>query len=172
MDWKTLCQKIELEIDKYWTTEPPEMKKIRHGIRTTGAGSFNQYLSTMIFTNTYTVGFGQHMFFLFVRLAEEEEVSLEMLKKITKMEIGEGFEPMQFLGFVSTHEVNDLAKQLLEVLPTLRSKEEYKQLMSVYTRYINLIHYWLHCTFPWHLGLLYPYKEAAEIDEIYQLAHT
>ncbi|NLU27125.1 MAG: hypothetical protein GXX00_08285 [Hungateiclostridium thermocellum] len=171
MDWKELCNNIEAEIDKHWTVEPPEMKKIRHGISTTGAGSFNQYLSTMIFTNTYTVGFGQHMLFLFVRLAEEDDISLENLKKITKMEIGEGFLPMNFLGFVSTHEVNDFAKQIIEVLPQIETKEDYKKLMSTYTRYINLIHYWLHCTFPWHLGLLYQYKSNEEIDETYKLAH-
>ena len=62
MDWRGLKKYIETEIDRNWLEEPVEMKRLRHGIVTTGAGSFNQYLSTMMFINVYTIAFGQHMF--------------------------------------------------------------------------------------------------------------
>jgi len=165
MDWRGLKKYIETEIDRNWLEEPVEMKRLRHGIVTTGAGSFNQYLSTMMFINVYTIAFGQHMFFMFVQCCDDPNISLEVLKRLTEKEITTGFQPTQFLAHVSTPEVHDMALKLVEVLPQITTKNEYRELMGTYVRYINLLHYWHHCTFPWHLGLLYQYKTTEEIAE-------
>lgn len=171
-DWRELKAYIEWEIEKNWLEEPSEMKKLRNGIVTTGAGSFNQYLSTMMFINVYTIAFGQHMFFMFVQLCDDPEVSLEILKKMTDNEIMKGFQPTQFLAHVSTPEVHEMALNIVKVLPQINTKDEYRELMGAYVRYINLLHYWHHCTFPWHLGLLYQYKTVEEINEMYQLVNV
>ena len=52
----------------------------------------------------------------------------------------------------------------------LQTKDEYYELMSTYVRYINLIHYWHHCTFPWHVGLMYQYHSPEEIQKMAELA--
>jgi hypothetical protein len=73
---------------------------------------------------------------------------------------------------VSTPEVHEIALQIVEALPQLKTKDEYRELMGTYVRYINLLHYWSHCTFPWHIGLMFPYKSKEEIDEIHRLSDS
>ena len=170
MDWKEVKRKIEAQIDENWLKEPEAMWKTRHGINVTGAGSFNQYLSTMMFVDVYTIAYGQHMFFMFVQMCDEPELSLEALKKMTHNELAVGFQSMQFLSYVSTPEINEFAKDIDAVLFQLQTKEEYRELMGAYVRYINLIHYWHHCTFPWHVGLMYQYRSTSELKEMARLA--
>ena len=170
MIWQEVQKKIEAQIDKNWLQEPETMWKVRHGINVSGAGSFNQYLSTLMFIDVYTIAYGQHMFFMFVQMSDDPDVSLEVLKKMTHNELAVGFQSMQFLAYVSTPEVNEFAKDIDAVLPQIETKEDYKALMSAYVRYINLIHYWHHCTFPWHVGLMYQYKSLDEIKKMAELA--
>lgn len=61
MTWQDVKSRIEAQIDENWLKEPEAMWKTRHGINVTGAGSFNQYLSTMMFVDVYTIAYGQHM---------------------------------------------------------------------------------------------------------------
>lgn len=166
MTWQEVKQQILDQIDENWLKEPEAMWKIRHGINVTGAGSFNQFLSTLIFQDVYTIAYGQHMFFMFVQMSQEPDISLDVLKKLTYNELCVGFDSMQFLSYVSTPEIKKFATEIAEVLPQLNTKEEYRELMSAYVRYINLIHYWHHCTFPWHVGLMYQYKSKEEIDRM------
>lgn len=170
MTWQDVKSRIEAQIDENWLKEPEAMWKTRHGINVTGAGSFNQYLSTMMFVDVYTIAYGQHMFFMFVQMSDDPEISLDVLKKMTHNELAVGFQSMQFLSYVSTPEINEFAKMIDNVLPDIQTKAEFKELMSAYTRYINLIHYWHHCTFPWHVGLMYQYKSTEEIKKMAELA--
>lgn len=172
MDWREVKQEILDQIDENWLKEPEAMWKVRHGINVTGAGSFNQYLSTMMFVDVYTIAYGQHMFFMFLQMSKDPDISLDVLKKLTHNELAVGFQSMQFLSYVSTPEVNGFAKKIDAVLEQLQTKEEYFELIGAYDRYINLIHYWHHCTFPWHVGLMYQYKSTEVIDEMQRLAHS
>ncbi len=170
MDWREVKQRILDQIDENWLKEPETMWKVRHGINVTGAGSFNQYLSTLMFIDVYTIAYGQHMFFMFVQMSEDPDISLDVLKKLTHNELAVGFKSMQFLSYVSTPEINQFAEEIDEVLPQLETKEQYKELMGAYVRYINLIHYWHHCTFPWHVGLMYQYHSTEELEKMYELS--
>jgi len=172
MNWLDVKKEIENQIDENWLKEPEAMWKVRHGISVTGAGSFNQYLSTMMFVDVYTIAYGQHMFFMFVQMSDDDDITLETLKKLTHHELSVGFQSMQFLAYVSTPEVQKFANDIDAVLPQLSTKAEYKELMGTYVRYINLIHYWHHCTFPWHVGLMYQYKSKDEIEEMYQMSRN
>ena len=60
MTWQEVQKKIEAQIDKNWLQEPETMWKVRHGINVSGAGSFNQYLSTLMFIDVYTIAYGHH----------------------------------------------------------------------------------------------------------------
>ena len=170
MDWREVKQEILDQIDENWLKEPEAMWKVRHGINVTGAGSFNQYLSTMMFVDVYTIAYGQHMFFMFLQMSRDPDITLETLKKLTHNELAVGFDSMQFLAYVSTPEVKKFAKDIDSVLDQLQTKDEYFELMSAYDRYINLIHYWHHCTFPWHVGLMYQYHSTEELRQMAQLA--
>ena len=75
-------------------------------------------------------------------MSEDPEMPLELLKKMTHHEICVGFQSTQFLSYVSTPEVHKFALDIVEVLPQIQTKEEYRELMGAYVRYINLIHYW------------------------------
>ena len=116
MTWQDVKSRIEAQIDENWLKEPEAMWKTRHGINVTGAGSFNQYLSTMMFVDVYTIAYGQHMFFMFVQMSDDPEISLDVLKKMTHNELAVGFQSMQFLSYVSTPEINEFAKMIDEVL--------------------------------------------------------
>ena len=110
------------------------------------------------------------MFFTFVKMSRDPDITLETLKKFTHNELAYGFDSMQFLAYVSTPEVDKFAKGIEAVLDQLQTKDEYYELMSTYVRYINLIHYWHHCTFPWHVGLMYQYHSPEEIQKMAELA--
>ena len=101
MDWREVKKEILDQIDENWLKEPETMWKFRHGINVTGAGSFNQYLSTMMFVDVYTIAYGEHMFFTFVKMSRDPDITLETLKKFTHNELAYGFDSMQFLAYVS-----------------------------------------------------------------------
>lgn len=167
--WREVKEKIEAQIEENWLKEPKEMWEVRHGINVTGAGSFNQYFSTMLFVDVYTIAYGQHMFFRFVQCCDDPDISLDVIKKLTRQEITEGFKPTVFMSYVSTPQMHEFAMDIVDVLPQIETKDEYRELMSAYVRYINLVHYWHHCTFPWHVGMMYQYKSKEEIEQMYAL---
>lgn len=170
MTWMEVKDKIENRLNEIWLNEPEAMWKTRHGISVAGAGSFNQHLSTQMFVDVYTIAYGQHMFFMFIQFCDDPDMPLELLKKMTKNELTFGFKSMEFLAYVSTPEVWDFAQDIAKVLPQIQTKDEYRELMGAYVRFINQIQMWFHTTFPWHIGLMYQYKTAAEIEKMHLLS--
>lgn len=170
MNWRELKADIEQETDTIWLNEPEELYRIRHGIGSSGAGSFGQYFSTLVFANVYTVTLGNHILYPLLHACEDPDISLDVLKKMTHYSLFSGLQPALLLSHVSTPKVNEFAQGIATVLPEISSKDEYRELVGAFKLYINILQYWALIVFPWHIGKLFPSMPVEKLKELLTLA--
>jgi hypothetical protein len=155
MDIHTATQDI-------WIDPPPELLAIHEGHIKSRAGSYDQYLSTLLFVNGETRSHGYCVLDGLVRAAQQQEFSLEHLKWLTPNFV---CVPSEFLGYCGLDTLWEFTQQLLGVLDILQSKDEYLALISSLALYANCLNAWNLHLFPWHLGEAYRYKEDACLSQ-------
>lgn len=169
MHWTKAREGIQAEVVGIWSHEPDDVMRLRLGIVPTEAGSFGQYFSTLVFALTYSLTLGEHVVYGLVKGADNPKVPLEALKELTREHFGAGFEAPSFLGYVLAPKAYDFANDILAALDTVENREDFKALLGSYFTYLNILHWWLHIYFPWHLGNAYPQVSAAQLGEMNRL---
>lgn len=169
--WVDVKAMIDEKIDQIWIDEPDEIKLIRWGIIRGGAGTGNQYFSTMCLLETYTLLLGQRYLYPFLLMADKDSFTLENIKEITRTCIKDSFNPTVFLGDLGLHDIKEIGAAYIEVLDSLETKKDYIELTSAYMTYCTRMHRWVHYIFPWNIGLgAFPQRSPKEMQEIMAIA--
>lgn len=168
--WRTVKELIDKEAERIRFSEPDEVKKIfQYGLIESGAGSYGQYFSTMVFAEgdcrALTYYNVNNLLFLF----DDPLFTLEHLKKLFRLYVPLSAE---FLGYCGFKKLWEFAKSILEVLDTVDSKVELKELLTSLAIYVSNLHTWVHHRFPWGIGALFPRKSPEEIKELCRLSQT
>ncbi len=153
-----LIMNIHAATQNIWIDPPSELLAIHEGHIKSRAGSYDQYLSTLVFVNGETRPLGYCALDGLVRAAQQQEFSLEHLKWLTPNFVRV---PAEFLGYCGLDTLWEFTQQLLGVLDILQSKDEYLALISTLALYANCLNTWNLHLFPWHLGEAYHYREDA-----------
>jgi len=168
MDWKAVQNKIEKETEKIQYTPPEEVLKIFHyGIIDSGAGSYGQYFTTMVFAEGDCRALAFYNANNLLIIAEEESFTLEHLKIMARLYLPLGSE---FLGYCGLEKIWKFTQDVLGALDTLTTKDDYKELINALNTYVAVVHGWIHHYFPWNIGELFPQKKKEDILKMAELS--
>lgn len=168
-DWRELKAKIEEETRRSWAEEPVDSKKVRLGIIDSNVGSYGQYFSVLVFLNGDLRALGIYCLYGLTVAAEDPAFTLEQLKKMVGIFT---FAAGEFCGCCGLTMLWEFVRQLNhnELLDTIKTKEEFRELLTALTAYANRMQHWVHTQFPWGLGVLFPKRKPKEIEELAKLA--
>lgn len=163
---KELVMEIRQEIDRIWTEEPLELRKIRLGFIDSGAGSYGQYFSTLVFVDGEVRALGYLCLGSLVQLSDDPVFDLDRLKKMAFALL-----PVcaEFLGYCGLEELWGFHKRFLALLEEEITREDFKELVRALSLYVNRLHGWIHFYFPWGLGTQFRLKTRQEIEQLKQL---
>jgi len=137
------------EIEKIWLEPPTELVAIHEGYIKSGAGSYNQYFSTLVFVNGEVRTLGYLALGGLLKACANPKISLSSLKELMIPFIRTCSE---FLGYCGLETLNKFIERAIELTPTLRTKEEFMCLIGALTLYTNRLHGWSLHYFPWQHG--------------------
>lgn len=169
MNWADVKNNIDQEVKSIWSVESDDITRLRMGICHMEAGSFGQYFSTLVFALTYTLALGEHVVYGLVKGADNEKVSLEALKELTKEHFVVGFRAPMFVGYVLAPKAESFAEDIIAALDSVTTREEFKALLGSYFTYQNILHWWLHVYFPWSLGAVFEQVDTDRVAKMQQL---
>lgn len=169
-DWRKVKRKLDEETEHIRFSPPSEVLKIfKYGIIETGQGSYGQYFTTMVFVEGDCRALCYYHLANLIVAADEPSFTLEQLKYLTWLNLMRA-KPVEFLGSCGLEKLWKFTQEVIEAVKTVKTKEEYKQLMNSLLRYVALLHGWIHHYFPWYLGEFFPQKTREELEEMARLA--
>lgn len=157
-----LVDAIQRETEKIWIHAPSEITELHNGVIKSGAGSYGQYFSTLVFLNGETRPLGYCALNGLVRLCANEKISLDTLREITPNFIRTTAE---FLGYCGLDKLWSFTQELIKRLSLIESKEQYHALLGSLALYANVLNTWNLQLFPWHHGEAYPHRLPVEIRD-------
>jgi len=167
MEWKRVRDKIGGETEKILYTPPDEVLKIfRYGIIDSQAGSYGQYFTTMVFAEGDCRALAFYNANNLLIVAEEKSFTLDHLKIMARLYLPLGSE---FLGYCGLQKIWEFTQEVLGALDSVKSKEDYKELINALNTYVAVVHGWIHHYFPWNIGELFPQRKKAEILKMAEL---
>ena len=150
---QALVARIHEETERVWIRPPREIEDLHRGVVRSGAGSYAQYFSTLVFLNGETRPLGYCALNGLVRLSQSDSFSLDALREMTPNFVRT---PAEFLGYCGLSTLWDLVQETLEALPLLQTKAQYHALVGTLALYANVLNTWNLQYFPWHHGAEYP----------------
>ncbi|KVL09689.1 hypothetical protein [Burkholderia ubonensis] len=153
-----LTADIRAATQRIWIDPPKDIVDLHEGRIASGAGSYGQYLSTLVFVNGETRPLGYDALNGLVRLSRAHDMTLGTLKSITANFIRT---PAEFLGYCGLDELWTFTQQVIAALDRLETKDEYFSLLNALALYANCLNTWNLHYFPWKLGDAYPHRQAA-----------
>lgn len=169
MDWKAVRENIERETVAIQYTPPEEVLKIFHyGIIDSGAGSYGQYFTTMVFAEGDCRALAFYNANNLLIVAEEGSFTLEHLKTMARLYLPLGSE---FLGYCGLKKIWEFTQDVLGALDTVETKDDYKELINAFNTYVAVVHGWIHHYFPWNIGELFPQKKKGDILKMAELSY-
>lgn len=164
--WKDVKSEIDAELDRIILNEPEEVKKLRLGIIESGAGTRGQYYTTYVFAFNDLRNYGSLGLRPLFKAAADPSFSFDNLKTLFRHSTVLAI----FLGYCGFKKVLAFRKDILEVIDTMESKEDFEEFIASYLRYVSRLQLWCHWYFPWATGVaLMPQKTLEELREMLKL---
>jgi len=161
-----LKREIDAEIKLIWLEEPEEIKKIRAGIIESGAGSYGQYFTTLVFMDGEVRALGYLCFTTILQAIDDPNFDMDHIRKLSKMLV-----PVcaEFLGYCGLTKVWDFSRRFLELLDKVDDRRKLRGLVRSLVLYVNRMHGWMHFYFPWGLGTQFRTKTKGDMKELGKL---
>lgn len=150
-----LIDEIHKEVEDIWINPPEDVINVHKGKIKSGAGSYGQYFTTMVFVNGEERHLGYNALGGLLKTCKTSDISLDLLKQITPNFV---YVPAEFLGYAGLEKLWDFVKRMLEVLYLVETKKEYFSLISILALYANRLNGWNLHYFPWKIGDKYKFK--------------
>jgi hypothetical protein len=149
-----LLADLEAETDRIWLEEPEEIKAMRLGVFTSGAGSYDQYFSNLVFINGDMRALSTWITpSVILNALDDESFSLEQCQRLFAWTNLVFVDFLAYCGFVKYAE---LAQRIIAAAEEIESKDEYRTVIEAWYRYANRMYLWVHQVFPWGLGTAFP----------------
>lgn len=159
-DWKRVKDEIEADIDRIWWEEPEEVTISKKGIFPSGAGVDNQYLGNLFFQVADTQALGWWTAEPAMKQAfDDETFTLEHLKRMWKYTcvhmaklFGDVDPPGCPAPWLNLPKLRNFTVDIVDSFDSIKTKDEFKDLLWSYFNYVNCLNRWFFLIFPWHLG--------------------
>ncbi len=163
MTWQELEALIKERTKAIWLTEPDDLVRLRNGVIDSGAGSYGQVFTTLLFAQSEIRGLAYYATTAILNLAQDPSFTLEHLKKMAKAHF---VYRAGFLNYVGLHELGDLYQKYFALLDELPDRESFIRLTQAIKGYGARLHLWTEHVFPWGLGAHLTQKTQAEAQTV------
>lgn len=178
MDWRSVKDEIEAEIDRIWWNEPEEVTMSKLGIFPSGANVDCQVLGNLFFLVADTQAIGWWGAEPAMKLAmADPEFDLEHCKKMWKFMVvhvgklmGTSHSPECPAPWLNLPKLAKVCDEIVECFPSVNTKEELNDLLWSFFAYVNCLNRWFFLIFPWHLGKMFPLVTKERINQLHELA--
>lgn len=179
MDWRTVKDMIEEDLDRIFWEEPTEVTMCKKGIYPSGANVGGQILGNLLFLIADTQAMGWKCAKPTVTSAiRDPEITLETCKQIWRYStlhiakmLGSMVPPGCPAPWLNVPNLYQFSVAINEALPTVKTKEELEDLLWSWFNYVDCLNRWFFLVFPWHHGKehrLVTQEEISELDRLSQ----
>ena len=178
-NWHEVKDEIEAEIDRIMFDEPEEVTMSKLGIFPSGAGVNGQVLGNLAFL---AVGDPQALGWGTVQpgmagLLSDPDITLESCKKTFKYMsrstaelLGEVDPPNCPAPWLNCGTLWRFYKDIEASYDSIKTKEEFADLLWSWFNYVNRLSRWFFLVFPWHLGRSHPRIEKEDARKLAKLS--
>jgi len=176
-DWREVKDAIEKDIDRIWWDEPEEVTMSKNGIFPSGASVDGQVLGNLFFLVADTQAMGWWTAEPAMKMAmEDPEFSLEHCKKMWKYInvhmaklMGDVDPPGCPAPWLNLPKLKEFALDIVDSFPSIKTKDEFRDLLWSWFNYVNCLNRWFFLVFPWHLGDQFPLMTPEKVKELSKL---
>lgn len=165
MDWQELERHIQERTQAIWLTEPDDLVRLRNGVIDSGAGSYGEVFTTLLFAQSEVRGLAYYATTAILNLAQDPSFTLDQLKKMARAHFSYR---AGFLNYVGLHELGDLYQLYFAVLDGLPNRDAFVRLTQAIKSYGARMHLWTEHVFPWGLGAHMKQQSLAEAATVHQ----
>lgn len=166
--WKELKDKIVKETERIWLTAPEDLKALFMGALKNKAGSYDQWWTVIDFANGMIRDFSMYTMYPILKAVMDPIFTLDQAKLLVKYVHPPVTDYLRYSNFIT---LDKFDREFISVLDTIKTKEEFIELYTVYLKYVNKLAAWSYHYMTWEVSALYPYrvrsdefiKELAEI---------
>jgi hypothetical protein len=161
-----LRREIDAEIKRIWLEEPEEVKKLFSGVVESGAGSYGQYFTTLVFVDGEVRALGYLCFTSILQAIDDQHFDMDHVRKLSKMLV-----PVcaEFLGYCGLTKLWDFCRRFLKLVDKADDRRALRALVRSLVLYVNRMHGWIHFYFPWGLGTQFRTKTNKELKALHKL---
>jgi len=165
--WQAVLNHLEAETNAIWLAEPEDVRALRLGVNASDAGVYGQYFSPWIMVTGLTRSLAVVELASLARLCRNLAFSVDhlatMLREMLRLSLGViSYFGLPRLG-ASLHAVDQTVKQITE-------REDFTRFIGSLLTYVNRYNLWLHQTFPWYLGTLFPKANVSDAQSVVDLS--
>ena len=161
LNWKEVKSKVEKTLDQIYLDMPLEVKKLRAGLLPHNAGHHGQHLSVLESLMMCLMGWPFFAMDMIMHSLNDPTFTLQQCKKLI---ILGNKNPARYAGYIAYPTIWKLWCDVEASLPTVKNKEELKELITPWFVFIFRMHIWNAQIFPWHLAKFVRTKTVAEIE--------
>jgi hypothetical protein len=177
-NWRDVKDEIEAEMDRIWWEEPEEVTMSKLGIFPSGASVDGQVLGNLFFQVADTQGLGWWTAEPAMKQAfEDETFTLEHCKKMWKYIsvhmaklLGGADPPICPAPWLNLPKLAQFCNDIVESLDTVKTKEEFEDLLWSWFYYVNRLNSWFFLVFPWHHGKSHPLLKQDDVVRLAKLS--
>lgn len=151
--WQDVVTYLKAEIDAIWLTEPEDVRALRLGVNASDAGVYDQYFSPWVMATGLIRSLGVVELASLLRLANNPDFSVNhlttLLREMLRLTLG-------VIGFFGLPDLMRALAAVNQTVEQISRLEDFKTLIAALISYVNRYNLWLHQTFPWYLGGLFP----------------
>lgn len=159
-------QNLKLSIKKaadLIAKEPPKivLDIFQRGVIKNNAGTRNNKLATLVFIQGVCRSLAYDCVNNFVYMIDEETLTKDQLIKMLPRYFRAN---ANFLGYCGFDEIWDFAKNIIQCLPEIKTKNELGELVDAYNYYLANLYTWVQHYFPWKLSEALRFEHASKLD--------
>jgi len=170
--WQDLKAELEEEIQRLFTTCPDEIKRFHYGIIThsdAGKYSLNQYFGHWVHLYAFYMSYSDQVLGSLMHFANDPHFDLEQMCILFR----QFAPPRAIMEYGGQNTMANYVDEVVATLDTLKTKEEFIQLLKAWMAFVSRLYWWLHWYFPWGVGPgLFPRLSPEDIKEIVRLSQT
>jgi hypothetical protein len=156
--WNDVLHFIQTETDSIWLTQPADVEALRRGVLASGAGVYGQYFSPWVMASGLVRSLGIIELATLTRLCRNDDFTVDHLKTLLSEMLPLTIGVMGFFGLPQLGATLEAAQR---VHPQIETRADFEAFITALLTYVNRYTQWLHQTFPWYLGRMFP---RADVD--------
>jgi len=170
--WQQCKLELMAETERITQTCPEEIERFHYGIIThSDAGKYplNQYFGHWVHLYAEYYYYSGEILASIQRLAKDPTFELAHLQKMF-CDVSSGW-PASLSRYAGQISLGTYLDKMYGAIDTIKTKEEFLELLQAFQAYVCRLYWWVHWYFPWGIGPgVFPRRSKEDIAEIIRLS--